>query len=91
MHVVKLTGAVFIIALKISVPITAAIFLTTIGLGILSRVVPQMQVFVISMGLNIAVGLFIFTACIPMYVFILKKLLSQFEGETFTLLQLMRS
>ncbi|MGE5314767.1 MAG: flagellar biosynthetic protein FliR [Acidobacteriota bacterium] len=88
--IVHLTGAVFVIAVKIAAPVMAAMFLSTIGLGILSRVVPQMQVFVFSMGLKVGVGLLMLAGTVPMYVFIIKKILEQFEVQTYTLLQLMR-
>ncbi len=88
--VARLTGAVFVIAVKIAAPVMAATFLSTIGLGILSRVVPQMQVFVFSMGLKVGVGLLMLAGTVPMYVFMIKKILQHFEGETYTLLQLMR-
>lgn len=88
--IVHVTGAVFVIAVKIAAPVMAAMFLTTIGLGILSRIVPQMQVFVFSMGLKVGVGLLMLAGTVPMYVFIIKKILQQFEGQTYTLLQLMR-
>jgi flagellar biosynthesis protein FliR len=88
--VVQLTGTVFVIAVKIAAPVMAATFLSTIGLGILSRIVPQMQVFVFSMGLKVGVGLLMLAGTVPMYVFMIKKILQQFEGETYTLLQLMR-
>ncbi len=88
--VVHLTGAIFVIAVKIAAPVMAATFLATIGLGILSRIVPQMQVFVFSMGLKVGVGLLMLAGTVPMYVFMIKKILQQFEGETYTLLQLMR-
>ena len=85
-----LTGAVFVIAVKIAAPVMAALFLSTIVLGILSRVVPQMQVFVFSMGLKVGVGLLMLAGTVPMYVFMIKKILEQFEGHTYTLLQSMR-
>jgi len=88
--VVRLTGAVFVIAVKIAAPVMAAMFLSTIGLGILSRIVPQMQVFVFSMGMKVGVGLLMLAGTVPMYVFMIKKILQQFEGETYTLLQLMK-
>lgn len=88
--VVRLTGMVFVIAVKIAAPVMAATFLATIGLGILSRIVPQMQVFVFSMGLKVGVGLLMLAGTVPMFLFMIKKILQQFEGETYTLLQLMR-
>ncbi|HLP17855.1 MAG TPA: flagellar biosynthetic protein FliR [Bacteroidota bacterium] len=87
---IQITASVFVIAIKIAAPVMAAMFLTTIGLGILSRIVPQMQVFVFSMGLKVGVGLLMLTGTVPMYVFMIKKILVQFEGQTYTLLQLMR-
>ncbi len=47
------------IALRIALPIFACVFVINIILGILAKVAPQMNMFVIGMQLKIFVGLFI--------------------------------
>ena len=56
----------FAIGFKISIPIIAASLLAEIALGILTKTVPQMNVFVIGMPLKVGVGLVTLFAMIPM-------------------------
>jgi flagellar biosynthetic protein FliR len=58
----------FAIGFKISIPIIAASLLAEIALGILTKTVPQMNVFVIGMPLKVGVGLVTLFAMIPMYI-----------------------
>jgi flagellar biosynthetic protein FliR len=58
----------FQIGFKISIPIIAASLLAEIALGILTKTVPQMNVFVIGMPLKVGVGLVTLLAMIPMYL-----------------------
>ena len=86
--VVKLTGFVFLIAIKLAAPIVVALFLVDVGLGVLARVVPQMNVFMVSFPLKIAVGLMMLMTTGPMMIYVFKKLLVGFEGDVMTLVRL---
>ena len=57
--IVKYIVDYFVIALRIALPIFACVFVINIILGILAKVAPQMNMFVIGMQLKIFVGLFI--------------------------------
>jgi len=48
-----------VIGFKIAAPITAAILVTNVALGIISKAMPQMNVFILGMPLKIIVGLII--------------------------------
>lgn len=63
---VVLTGQIFYLGLQISAPALAALFVTQVALGLLARVAPQMNVFMLSFPLNIAIGLSLI--CASMYV-----------------------
>lgn len=58
----------FAIGFKISIPIIAASLLAEIALGILTKTVPQMNVFVIGMPLKVGVGMVTLFAMIPMFL-----------------------
>ena len=58
--VVKNTNQIFIIALQISAPIIAVSFVVTVVFAVLSRAVPQMNVFSESMSFRIVGGLIVF-------------------------------
>ena len=57
---VRLTSNIFVVALQISAPVIAVSFVVTIVFGILSRAVPQMNVFAESFGFRIVGGLVVF-------------------------------
>lgn len=57
----------FEIGFKLSAPIIIIIFLTDLLLGILSRTIPQMNVFVVGMPLKILIGLIIISVSIPIF------------------------
>lgn len=57
----------FEIGFKLSSPIIAIIFLTDIVLGIMSKTIPQMNVFVVGMPLKVLVGLLIILVSMPIF------------------------
>ncbi len=64
----KLFTTVFMTGFKIAAPIVAAIIVTDIALGVISRMVPQLNIFVIGMPLKIFMGLFIIVITIPIFI-----------------------
>lgn len=59
MQIVKLFTNVFIIGFKIAAPITVTILVTDVSLGIISKSMPQMNVFMLGMPVKIIMGLLI--------------------------------
>ena len=57
-------GRAFRLAVQISAPFIAFAFLFNLGLGILSRLMPQMQVFFLAMPLTILIGTLVLFAAI---------------------------
>jgi flagellar biosynthesis protein FliR len=70
------TEEIFLIGLQIAAPPLAALFITQVAMGLLARVAPQMNVFMLSFPMNIAIGLMLFSIGLPM---ISGLLLKQFE------------
>lgn len=58
--VVKNTGRIFVVALQISAPIMAVSFVVTVVFAVLSRAVPQMNVFSESFSFRVVGGLIVF-------------------------------
>ena len=56
-YVLHLFSATFITAVKISAPIMAILFFLSVGLGLVARTVPQMNVFIVGFPLQIGIGL----------------------------------
>lgn len=57
----------FIIGFKISMPIIAAVLLSEVALGILSRTVPQMNVFIVGLPMKISIGLLSLIFIMPVF------------------------
>lgn len=88
-HLVKLSAAVFVLAVKIASPIMVTFFLVHIGAGILARIIPQMQVFFVLYPLKIGLGIFLLILTTPLYLYIIKNLLSSYEEKLYQLIQMM--
>ncbi|HTX18036.1 MAG TPA: flagellar biosynthetic protein FliR [Bacteroidota bacterium] len=79
----------FVVAVKISAPVLVAEFLTNVGLSVLARVMPQMNIFIVSFPLSIGVGFLVLLSSAPFMVFIFKKLLLGFEDNILELVNVL--
>jgi flagellar biosynthetic protein FliR len=77
----KLSGELFVAALKIAAPVTAALFLSEVALGIIARTVPQMNIFLVSLPLKIGVGLLGLALSLPMFAYVLQILWQRFQVD----------
>lgn len=77
----------FIIAVKLSLPVLIALLLTDLGLGILARTMPQMNIFVVGIPGKIFVGIFMLYICLPFYVAFLEVLFHGLYKDLLLLLQ----
>ncbi len=64
---VRWCGTLFEIALKVSAPVVSSLFLVNLGMGILGRAVPQINVFVTSFQVTIMVGFLVVLVSMPLY------------------------
>lgn len=84
--IIDLLKQIFIIGIQIALPITATILLTDIGLGIIIRAVPQINVFVLGFPIKITVGLVIIYFGLPAFVYIAGQLFAM-DGLLFRYMQ----
>ena len=63
--ILRLSGIIFVIAIKAAAPVMVAIFLTEIALGILARTVPQMNVFIVGFPIKITAGIVAVLLALP--------------------------
>lgn len=81
MIIANFTTGIFLTGMKIAMPVTFAILLTNVGLGILARTMPQMNIFVVGIPMQIAVGMIILTMVLPFYVLFLDVLFEEIYGN----------
>ena len=86
---VHLSRDIFIIAIKISAPIMAVLLFTNVGMGVIARTVPQMNIFIVSFPLQIAIGLLFLGLTAPVFVELAQRFFIGLAGETSMLLRLM--
>ena len=67
----------FVMALRIALPVIGTVLMTDVALGILARIMPQMNVFVIGITGKLLVGVFMLFLILPFYVSFLEV---GFEG-----------
>jgi flagellar biosynthetic protein FliR len=79
----------FIIALKLGAPLMAVMLFTNVGLGIIARTVPQINIFIVGFPLQVATGLIFLALTAPMFVKITEGLFENFEMKVVMLLRLM--
>lgn len=70
---ISLFSSVFSTGFRIAAPIVATILIADVVLGTISRMVPQMNIFVIGMPLKIIVGLLVLVITIPAFVNVMES------------------
>ncbi|WNR46659.1 flagellar biosynthetic protein FliR [Paenibacillus roseipurpureus] len=68
----KSLSKMFYLSFQLAAPVVAALFLTDLGLGLLTRVAPQFNIFVIGAPLKMILGFFLLVILFP-------ELISQFQ------------
>jgi flagellar biosynthetic protein FliR len=61
-----LVTEIIVVGIKMAAPVVATVFLVNIGLGLVSRLVPQVNILVTSASVNVLAGLMILTISLPL-------------------------
>ncbi|TAL13612.1 MAG: flagellar biosynthetic protein FliR [Aquabacterium sp.] len=72
--VVAQFGTMFVLGLTLAAPVVIALLLVDVGLGIVSRTMPQMNVFLVSIVVKIFIGLLVLMATLPAAAPVLRRL-----------------
>ncbi|MBI5626184.1 MAG: flagellar biosynthetic protein FliR [Nitrosomonadales bacterium] len=86
--VVSWGGSIFAYALQISLPILAALLITNIALGILTRAAPQLNLFAVGFPITLAIGFFVLALSIPYFAPILDRVTQEGVGTALNLVKL---
>ena len=80
----------FLIAFKIAGPATLALFLTNITLGFIARTIPQMNVFIVGLPLNILIGIAAVMISLPVLINMFNTLLISMWNDIYYIIRTMR-
>lgn len=86
---IPLLGNMFIMAIKIGAPVIGVLLLSTLTMGIIARLVPQMNIFVLSLPISLSVGLIVIGFSLPYLLQRFHTLFSQLGRELFLIIRLM--
>ena len=84
--IARLVTGIFILAIKLAAPVMATLVLTDVGLGVISRTVPQMNIFIVGFPIKIALCLFFTGTALPIFGYVFSKALRVVDQESLTLL-----
>ncbi|HGE69563.1 TPA: flagellar biosynthetic protein FliR [Candidatus Poribacteria bacterium] len=73
-HLSNVFNGIFGTGLKIAIPVMGALFLTKIAMAIITRTMPQMNVFVVGFPLQIAIGLLAMAFSLPFVSQVIRNL-----------------
>jgi len=80
-------GNSFSLGFKIAAPITAAIMITDVSLGIMSKTMPQLNIFVVGMPLKILLGLAVIIITMAMFVTIVKLIMVNINSDVLKIIK----
>lgn len=83
------TAEILILGVRLAAPVMVALLLTSITLGIMARAFPQMNIFMVSMPLNIGIGFVVLGLTLPIFFHILEVSFGSMKGQIETIFRLM--
>ncbi len=78
----------FLIAFKIGAPMIFMLLLISVAMGIIARAVPQMNIFIVGLPINIFVGLFVMGASIMLLAYFLRGHFDQSFRDLYAILRM---
>ncbi|GAB6144600.1 flagellar biosynthetic protein FliR [Desulfocicer niacini] len=75
-EMLSVTGRMFLIAIKIGAPAIAALLFTKVGFGLITKLIPQMNIMIVGFPVQIAMGLFFFGICLDVLMSFMETYVS---------------
>lgn len=85
----KLAAHMFVVAIKVGAPLIAVMLLVSVGLGLLARTVPQMNIFIVALPLKILIGLIFIMIVAPFLTSFFIGLFSTYQETLLNLIRIM--
>ena len=83
-----ITAGVFLVGMKIAMPVTFSILLVNVGMGILARTMPQMNIFVVGIPLHLMIGSFMLAMLLPFFILFLDTMFETMYADIVTAIKL---
>jgi flagellar biosynthetic protein FliR len=79
--IMDIFSTVLATGVRIAAPVVATVLILDIAMGTISRMVPQMNIFVIGMPLKIIAGLIIMAITIPLFISVMRTIFGLMESN----------
>ncbi|QEM69872.1 flagellar biosynthetic protein FliR [Geobacter sp. FeAm09] len=86
---IQRTSDIFVIGIRLAAPVMVALLLASVALGVMARAFPQMNIFIVSMPLNIGLGFLIMGGTLLIFFHVLEVSFGNLKGQIDTLFRLM--
>jgi flagellar biosynthetic protein FliR len=71
----------FILAAQVAAPAMTALFLVNLAMGLVSRVLPQINIFLVGLPLNVGIGLLVLAASMSIFPSVMRYAISGLAGQ----------
>jgi len=78
---IALSGRIFSLAIKLSAPVIAVVMITNILLGMLSKLIPQFNIFFVGYPIYITIGYLVMLLGLPLMLYILSGYFAAVKGD----------
>jgi len=89
-HLMQQASSMFVLGVKFSAPVLALLLLTSMVLGILARVFPQLHVFMLAFPLNIGIAFVVISLTFSATFFILRREFDTMGENILTIMHLLK-
>jgi flagellar biosynthetic protein FliR len=87
--IVMLTTGMFVLGVKLAAPVMVALLAVSVVLGIMARSFPQMNIFMVSMPLNIGIGLLVLGLSLLIFMHTLQVSFGDIDTQINTLFKIL--
>ncbi len=88
-NLLRFSGDIFMVGAKLAAPIIAILSFVNIGNGLLAKVVPQLNVFVVGFAIMIVVGFLMLSLMLPFFIDAIITLLHGMWNNVYTIIEVM--
>jgi len=88
-QLIRLVGNLFVITVRVALPVLATLMLADLAMLIIARTVPQIQVFFLGIPIKVAAGFVTLLAAMPVTVLLMESVFRSLLGDLTVLLKLM--
>lgn len=82
---------IYIIGIKAGAPVVVSLFVIEVGLGLISKTIPQMNIFLVGIPLKILVGLIILVVVIGYIISLFTDYVGRLQGDMLDVINLLKS